>query len=193
MPFVKTAVYEVMLQLNETIQKLKESSDPREMKQGLLDTGGRTSEDLLSLIQMECISLRLQGNTKEELLAEMVDILGDNGMLEDRALVLGDILERERIMSTGMENGIALPHAKSDGVHEICVAVGIKKSGIDFESMDGNPSRIFVMILAPRKSSGPHLQLLAAIAAVLQSDETRQKVLEATSRPQVVALLTKKR
>jgi mannitol/fructose-specific phosphotransferase system IIA component (Ntr-type) len=73
------------------------------------------------------------------------------------------------------------------------VAVGIKKSGVDFESMDGNPSRIFVMILAPRKSGGPHLQLLAAIAAVLQDEETRQKVINAISRPQVVALLTKKR
>jgi fructose-specific phosphotransferase system IIA component len=193
MPFVKTAVFEVMLQLNETIQKLKNSSDPHEMKQGLLDIGGRASEDLLSLIQMECVSLRLQGNTKEEILAELVDILGDNGKLEDRALVLGDVLEREHLMSTGMQKGIALPHAKSDGVREICVAVGIKKTGLDFESMDRNPSRIFVMILAPRKSGGPHLQLLAAIAAVLQNDETRQKVLEAVSRPQVVALLTKKR
>ncbi|GHV27097.1 sodium:proton antiporter [Spirochaetia bacterium] len=192
MPFVKTAVFEVILQLNETIQKLKDSSDPREMKQGLLDTGGRTNEDLLSLIQMECVSLRLQGNTKGEILAELVDILADNGKLEDRALVLEDVLEREHIMSTGMQKGIALPHAKSDGVYEICVAVGLKKSGIDFDSMDGDPSRIFVMILAPRKSGGPHLQLLAAIAAVLQNDDTREKVLEASSRPQVVALLTKK-
>jgi fructose-specific phosphotransferase system IIA component len=192
MPFVKTAVFEVMLQLNETIQKLKNSSAPQEMKQGLLDTGGRASENLLSLIQVECISLRLQGNTKDAILAELVDILADNGKLEDRAQVLEDVLDREHIMSTGMQKGIALPHAKSDGVREICVAVGIKKSGADFESMDGNPSQIFVMILAPRKSGGPHLQLLAAIAAVLQNNETRQKILEADSRPQVVALLTKK-
>ncbi|GHT83083.1 sodium:proton antiporter [Spirochaetia bacterium] len=192
MPFVKTAVFEVMLQLNETIQKLKDSSNPQTMQQGLLDTGGRTSEDLLSLIHAECISLRLQGNTKEEILSEMIDILGDSGKLENRALVLEDVLEREHIMSTGMQKGVALPHAKSDGVQEICVAVGIKKSGVDFESMDGNPSQFFVMILAPRKSSGPHLQLLAAVAAVLQNDETRQKLIEAESRPQIVALLTKK-
>ncbi|WP_010254566.1 fructose PTS transporter subunit IIA [Treponema primitia] len=191
MPFVKTAVFEVMLRLNDTIQKLKDSSDPQAMKKELVDSGGRTNENILSLIQAECVSLRLQGNTKKEILAEMVDILADNGKLEDRSLVLEDILQREKTMSTGMQDGIALPHAKSDGVKDICVAVGIKKSGVDFESMDGNPSQIFIMVISPKKVSGPHLQFLASVAAVLQSDEIRQKVIEADSRPQVVSLLRK--
>jgi fructose-specific phosphotransferase system IIA component len=193
MPFVKTAVYEVILRLNETIKKLKESSDPKVMKEALVDTGGRTSEDILSLIHAEGISLRLQGNTKEEILREMVDILANNGKLEDRSLALEDLFQREKTMSTGMQYGIALPHAKSDGVKDICVAVGIKRNGVDFESMDGEPSKIFIMVLSPRKTSGPHIQFLAAVSAVLNDDEIRQKVIEAESRLEVVSLLRKKK
>jgi fructose-specific phosphotransferase system IIA component len=193
MPFVKTAVYEVILRLNETIGKLKESSDPRAMKEALADTAGRTSEDILSLVHAEDISLRLRGNTKEEILLEMADILADNGKLEDRSLVLEDLFQRETTMSTGMQHGVALPHAKSDGVRDICVAVGIKRNGVDFDSMDGEPSRIFIMVLSPRKTSGPHVQFLAAVSAVLNDDEIRQKVLEAGSRPEVVSLLRKRK
>jgi fructose-specific phosphotransferase system IIA component len=193
MPFVKTAVYEVILRLNETIKKLKESSDPKAMKEALADTRGRTSEDILSLVHAESISLRLQGNTKEEILREMADILADNGKLEDRSLVLEDLFQREKIMSTGMQHGIALPHAKSGGVKDICVAVGIKRNGIDFESMDGEPSRIFIMVLSPKKTSGPHIQFLAAVSAVLNDDEIRRKILEAEARSEVVSLLRKRK
>ncbi|MDR2738679.1 MAG: fructose PTS transporter subunit IIA [Treponema sp.] len=193
MPFVKTAVYEVILRLNETIKKLKESSDPKVMKEALVDTGGRTSEDILSLIHAESISLRLQGNTKEEILREMVDILANSRKLEDRSLALEDLFQREKTMSTGMQYGIALPHAKSDGVKDICVAVGIKRNGVDFESMDGEPSKIFIMVLSPKKTSGPHVQFLAAVSAVLNNDEIRQKVIEAESRFEVVSLLRKKK
>jgi fructose-specific phosphotransferase system IIA component len=193
MPFVKTAVYEVILRLNETIEKLKESSDPKAMKEALVDTQGRTSEDILSLIHAESISLRLQGNTKEEILREMADILADNGKLEDRSLALEDLFQREKTMSTGMQHGIALPHAKSEGVKDICVAVGIKRNGIDFESMDGEPSRIFIMVLSPKKTSGPHIQFLAAVSAVLNDEEIRRKVIEAESRSEVVSLLRKRK
>jgi fructose-specific phosphotransferase system IIA component len=191
MPFVKTAVYEVILGLNETVQKLKDSADPQAMKQALADSGGRTSDDILSLLQPDCVSLHLRGNTKEEILVEMVDILAEGGRLENRTLVLEDIFQREKTMSTGMQNGVALPHAKSDGVADMCVAVGIKAGGVDFESLDGKPSQIFIMVVSPRKTVGPHVQFLAAVSAALNNDEIRQKVAEANTRPQIVSLLRK--
>jgi fructose-specific phosphotransferase system IIA component len=191
MPFVKTAVYEVILGLSETVQKLKHAADPRAMKEALADSGGRTGDDILSLLQPDCVSLHLRGNTKEEILVEMADILAEGGKLEDRALVLEDIFQREKTMSTGMQNGVALPHAKSDGVKDICVAVGIKGEGVNFESMDGKPSQIFIMVISPRKTSGPHVRFLAAVSAALNNDELRQKALEADTRPQLVSLLRK--
>jgi fructose-specific phosphotransferase system IIA component len=182
MPFVKTAVYEVILALNESIQKLKDSADPKAMKKEIADTDGRRNEEILSLVRPDCISLNLMGETKEEILTELVDILDRQGKLEDRDQVLADVLQREKTMSTGMQHGIALPHAKTDGIRNIAVAVGIKKAGIDFESLDGEKSRLFIMIISPRKTTGPHIQFLAAIGVLLQDERIREEIISAGTR-----------
>lgn len=192
MPFVKTAVYEVIVKLHESFQKLKESSDPRAMKKDLLDKDGRTDYDLLSLITPECTSVNLRGDTKEGVIIEMVDILAAQRKLADRDMVLNDVFEREKTMSTGMEHGIALPHAKSDGVDSMAVAVGIKKEGIDFESMDGEKSRLFIMVVSPKKTTGPHIQFLAGIGAVLTDGAVREAVVNADSPQTVTELLRTK-
>jgi Kef-type K+ transport system membrane component KefB/mannitol/fructose-specific phosphotransferase system IIA component (Ntr-type) len=191
MPFVKNAVYEVILRLSDTIQKLKASSDPAAMKKELFDKDARTSRDLLSLIEPECLSLKLLGETKQEIITEMVDLLAVRGRLLDRNLVLADVLEREKAMSTGMEHGIALPHAKTDGIADIAVAVGIQKDGIDFDSMDGEVSRLFILVVSPKKTSGPHVQFLAAIGAVLQDPALREQVINASGADEAVSLLRK--
>ena len=189
MPFVKTAVYEVIVALNDSIQKLKESSDPLAMKKELLDRDGRTSEDLLSLITSECTSLDLKGETKEEIITELVDMLAGRGRLLDRDTALADVFEREKIMSTGMQNGIALPHAKTSGTDDLAVAVGIKKEGVNFESADGEKSRLFILVVSPRKISGPHVQFLAAIGAVLEDDAVREAVINAATAEKAAELL----
>jgi fructose-specific phosphotransferase system IIA component len=189
MPFVKTAVYEVILALSESIQKLKDSADPKAMKKEIADTGGRRSGEILSLIRPDCISLDLRGETKEELVEELVDILARQGKLEDRDRVLADVLQREKTMSTGMQHGVALPHAKTDGIKDIAVAVGIKKAGIDFESLDGEKSRLFIMVISPRKTSGPHIQFLAAIGVRLQDEDIREEIIAADSRELAAVLL----
>jgi Kef-type K+ transport system membrane component KefB/mannitol/fructose-specific phosphotransferase system IIA component (Ntr-type) len=189
MPFVKTAVYEVILRLNETMQKLKTAADPALMRKDLLGGRGRTTQELLDLITGDCTVMELRGNDKNAVLTELVDVLAANGRLEDRDLALHDILEREKSMSTGMQHGIALPHAKTGGVKDICVAVGIKKEGIEFESLDGEKSRLFIMVISPRKVSGPHIQFLAAIGAVLNDGAVREQVINCGSRDQAVRLL----
>ena len=189
MPFVKTAVYEVILALSDSIQKLKDASDPAAMKREISLQDGRRDQELLNLIEPRCVSLSLKGETKEEVITEMVDILAYHGKLLDRNEALRDILAREKTMSTGMQYGIALPHAKSDGVNDLAVAVGIKREGVDFESMDGETSRIFIMVISPRKVSGPHIQFLAAIGAVLKDGEIRRRLIEAASNDEAVKLL----
>jgi fructose-specific phosphotransferase system IIA component len=189
MPFVKTAVYEAILRLSDTIGKLKDSADPVSMRKDLMDSQGRTTQELLSIINRECTITELRSNTKDEVLVELVDVLAYHGRLNDRDEVLKDIFEREKTMSTGMQHGIALPHAKSEGVKDICVAVGIKKTGVEFDSMDGEPARIFIMVASPKRSSSPHIQFLAAIGTVLKDEATREQVINAGSRDEVVKLL----
>ncbi len=193
LPFVKTAVYEVLLHLHDAIERLKASSDPAALKKELSDLDARADRDLLMLIDPACVTTALSGTTKEEIIAELVGLLDSAGKITDKGTVIADVLQREKTMSTGMQHGIALPHAKSDGTKEICVAVGIKKDGIDFESIDGEPSRLFVLVVSPKKVSGPHVQFLAAIGGVLKDAETRECVLRSDRREEVAMYLQAKR
>jgi fructose-specific phosphotransferase system IIA component len=191
MPFVKTAVYEVLLGLNNSIEALKSSSDPAAMRREISNLDGRHDRILLSHIQHSCISINVKGNTKEEIIIELVDLLYKNGKLLNRDEVLNDVFQREKVMSTGMQHGIALPHGKSDGVKEMCVAIGLKKEGVDFESIDNEPTKLFIMVVSPKKTQGPHIQFLASISAILQDEERRNQIMNAKSAEEIVAFINK--
>jgi mannitol/fructose-specific phosphotransferase system IIA component (Ntr-type) len=187
-------MYEVILELSDSLQKLKESANPEEMKKELMDSSdARTTKDILSLIEPESFTMELKGETKKEIITELVDILAVQNKLLDRDLVLADVFEREESMSTGMKYGIALPHGKTEGINDTAVAVGLKKAGINFDSMDGEPSRIFVLIVSPEKTTSPHVQFLAAISSILRDQATREAVINATTVDEAVGLLRKQK
>lgn len=136
-------------------------------------------------LSVETISLNLKGTTKDEILAEMVDLLAASGHIRDKEAVLKAVAERERRMSTGMQNGIAIPHGKTDAVDCLIAALGIKHDGVDFGALDGQPSTIFVMTVSPDSRTGPHIQFLAEISRPLNDASIRSKILTATD-PQTV-------
>ena len=140
-------------------------------------------------LTVETISLDLQGATKEDILAEMVELLTASGHIRDREAVLKAILEREKRMSTGMQNGIAIPHGKTDSVDCLVAALGIKRGGVDFGALDGQPSTIFVMTVSPDSRTGPHIQFLAEISRPLNDAAVRARLLAAASREEVLHLL----
>jgi Kef-type K+ transport system membrane component KefB/mannitol/fructose-specific phosphotransferase system IIA component (Ntr-type) len=189
MPFVKRAIYEVVVELHESIRVLKESSTPQDMQKVLLDKSGRTREELLSLIKTECTSIALKGETKEEIIGEMVDMLSAQGMILNKEMVLKDIWEREGIMSTVMEHGIAMPHARTDGIDDLSVAVGIKKEGIDLKAEDGGKTWLFILSIAPKKNTSPYLEFLATIGTLLTDEPTRNAVHNAPTTEVAARLL----
>ena len=140
-------------------------------------------------LTVETISLDLKGTTKDAILAEMVDLLVASGHIRDREAVLKAIADREKRMSTGMQNGIAIPHGKTDSVDCLVAALGIKRGGVDFGALDGQPSNIFVMTVSPDSRTGPHIQFLAEISRPLNDAAVRSKLLAATSREEVLHLL----
>jgi len=140
-------------------------------------------------LTVETISLDLKGENKEAILAEMVDLLVASGHIRDRDAVLKAVLEREKRMSTGMQNGIAIPHGKTDSVDCLVAALGIKRAGVDFGALDGQPSNIFVMTVSPDSRTGPHIQFLAEISRPLNDASVRAKLLAATSPDEVLHLL----
>ena len=118
-----------------------------------------------------------------------MDILDGRGMILDRDMVIRDVIEREKTINTGMINAIALPHAKTDGVDDLRVAVGIKREGLDFGAMDGKKSRLFILIVSPKKAFVPHLEFLATISTFLENKKVCEAVINATSPDKVAELL----
>ncbi len=128
----------------------------------------------------------LAGSTKEEVIENLVDLLMESGKIKDREVALACILAREQKMSTGMQNEIAIPHGKSDTVDELIVCIALKKEGIDFESLDGMPSKIFIMTISPLNRSGPHVQFLAEISQLLKEEEKREQLLAAETAEEIL-------
>ncbi|OQA28964.1 MAG: PTS system fructose-specific EIIABC component [Verrucomicrobia bacterium ADurb.Bin345] len=149
--------------------------------------------NLRKVLSVDTIALDLKSDTKDGIIEEMIDLLMAAGKirdLKDKKEALRVVLERERKMSTGMQNGIAIPHGKTDRVDNLVAAVALKKSGVDFGSLDGQPSRIFVMTLSPDTRTGPHIQFLAEISRQLNDPAVRDRILQAERPEDVLDILS---
>ena len=116
---------------------------------------------------------------------ELISILHEHGLAKDQKTIADAVMERETSMSTGMQHGVALPHCRTDAVEKITVAVGLSRKGVDYASLDGEPSTIFVMILSPQSSESSYIQLLANISALLNGEEQRAKLLGCKSQDEI--------
>ncbi len=145
---------------------------------------------LLAALTPETICLNLQARTKPAVLEEMVDLLvfADRLPVAKRARALGALQDRERKMSTGMQNGIAIPHAKTDAVDSLLAVLAIHRTGLDFDALDGQPCRIFVMTLSPLERTGPHIQFLAEISLLLNEPAFQRQLLKCHSPQEALAL-----
>ncbi|MDR2445055.1 MAG: cation:proton antiporter [Spirochaetaceae bacterium] len=190
MNFVKMAMYEAIIELHFTVVKLKNLSYTDVLKKELSGMSGTVPCDALELIQPNCIVMDLKGETREEIIAELVQHLAYKGKLDDYDLVLHDVLQRESIMSTGMERGIAIPHAKTEGVKETAVAIGIKKTGADFGSVDGENTRIVILVVSPLKKHTRHIQFLSTISTIFKDKELVESVVNAETPSGIIETLT---
>lgn len=134
------------------------------------------------------ISTSLKSTTKDEVIGELLDLLVAAKLITDREEVLAALMERERKMSTGIQHGVAIPHAKTKAVKNLVACIGIKPEGLDFESLDGEPSRIFIMTLSPIDRVGPHVQFLAEVSTVIKTKEARQRLLAAKTPQEILAV-----
>lgn len=142
--------------------------------------------NLKKLLGKENVFLDLKSSSKEDIIKEMIDRLVVSGKIKDREAALEAVLTREEKMSTGMENGIAIPHGKTDSVDNLITAVALKKEGVDFDSMDRQVSTIFIMTISPQSRSGPHIQFLAEVSKLLKEPEAREMLLAARTVEEVI-------
>lgn len=149
----------------------------------------RVSMNLGEFLSVCSIALPVTAQTSEQAIEELVKRLSECGALTDAGTVLDDVLSRERSLGTGLEHEVALPHARSTGAHRTAVAVGVAPEGIDFQAVDGSPSRIIVLVVSPREHTGPHLQLIAALTSRLRNQAVREAVLGADSAEALITAL----
>ncbi len=121
---------------------------------------------LRDILKKSSITNNLQSVEKDDVLKELVGSLG-NG-INDKKKIFDILIERENLGSTGIGQGIAVPHGKTDDVGKLVAALGISKKGVDFNSLDGEPVYIFFLLIAPKDSAGPHLKALARISRILR-------------------------
>ncbi len=170
MGIAKTMLYEVIVHVRDRVTRIADVSVPKELRRDVAG-GGSTGVDLGEYIAAGAAVVPLESTQKTDAIRELVDALARAGRITDPEAVVADVLEREGTVSTGMERGIAIPHARTAGVKGIAVAVGLSKGGIAFDALDGKPSHLIFLIASSPDERGPHLQILAAIAKQMRDQE----------------------
>jgi len=134
---------------------------------------------LLEILDASVVKIGLESVDKEECFEEMVDLLVRAGRIKDGERALDAIYAREQMRSTGIGNGIAIPHGKDPSVEQIVAAAGTSSKGIEFEAIDGKPVHLVFLVLAQVNNPGPHLQALSEIATCLNVPNAYDKLVKA--------------
>lgn len=142
------------------------------------------------LLKPEFVIADLKGETKEEIINELVDLFKSDVRVEDIEKVRTAVIDREKVMSTGVGKGFAIPHGKTNAVKEIIGAFGRIKDGIDYESLDGNPVNLVFLLVGKDNLISTHIKLLSRISRLMNKDDFRHRLLEANDAKEIISLFT---
>ena len=127
----------------------------------------------------------LRAKDKREVLEELTEVIVDHEPALDKSALIKVLLERERLGSTGIGDGVAIPHGKFKGVRQPMISFGRSRKGLDFDSMDGEPTYLFFLLVAPEHSASIHLKALAKIAKILKNHSFRKILMEAPNKKEL--------
>ena len=145
---------------------------------------------VVNLIEEDIIKIPLEAKTKPDVIKELVDVLKKAGKIEDAESVFRAVMLRENMGSTGLEKGIAVPHAKTHKVNNLVLAIGVSPEGVDFDSLDGEPSKLFFLLIATPQQAGPHIEALSEIARLTRSSNFCKLLLNAKTPKEIVDIFT---
>jgi len=177
---INTAMYEVLAEFEQTLAGLKKPIDTSTILSRQIQVTSETPSTpglLVNYLSPDDLVPHLRANTKIEAIDELLKVLNRRGVIKNLHRARKAILEREEILSTGIQYGIAIPHGKTDAVSHLVCAIGLKPEGLDFQAIDGLPTRIIVLSLSPKSGTAPHLQFLSAISQTLD-ESGRQRLLQ---------------
>ena len=147
---------------------------------------------ILDFLNSKAVSADLQSADKKGAIKELLDLLYESGAVKgNKEAILKALLEREALGSTGIGQNVGIPHAKTSYVKKLIAAFGISKKGVDFESLDGEPTHIFFLLLASEDSAGPHLKALARISRLLKDKYFRDALMVAKDAKGILSIIEK--
>ncbi len=140
---------------------------------------------LVELLKNEFLISDLKGQNKEDVINELIDLFKDDVRINDIEKVRSAVLEREKIMSTGVGKGFAIPHGKTNAVNEIIAAFGKTKRDIDYDALDGQPVHLVFLLVGKDNLVSTHIKLLSRISRMMNKDEFRQKLIDANNNEEI--------
>lgn len=146
---------------------------------------------IIDLLDKKSINLNLKSTDKTSVINELVDLVDASGNLNNKNEYKQEILARESKSTTGIGEGIAIPHAKTKAVKKACLASGVSKTGIDYDSLDGALSNLFFMIATPDGANDTHLEVLSRLSTILMDENFRSSLINASSADEFLSLIDK--
>ncbi len=144
---------------------------------------------LTDMLKLEQIKVPLAATDKQGAIQELVDLLAGQGRLLDRDKAYQAVLEREQTRTTGIGEGVAIPHGKTPAVDDLVIALGKAPDGVDFESIDGKPVTLILLLLSPSDRTGLHIQALARISRLISLDAFRKKMASAQTGEEIFQVI----
>jgi len=144
--------------------------------------------NLLDILKLGCIKVPLEHAEKKAVIDEMVDLIGAAYAISDTASLKGAVWSREQTRTTGIGQGLAIPHGKSDVCDDLMLAIGKPASPIEFQSIDRQPVRLVVLLVSPPDQTSRHIQALARISRLMTQDDFREAVYHAASAEAIYRL-----
>ncbi|MFH1277931.1 MAG: PTS sugar transporter subunit IIA [Candidatus Eisenbacteria bacterium] len=148
---------------------------------------------IADLIDARSITIVPKAKKKLDLIKDMVEILSRTERLLSPKRVLADVIEREKEKGTGLEQGVAVPHCRSEGTESLAAAFALVPGGVDFGALDGGPSRFVFLLISPKNATTMHVQALATMARVLKQDSVQEALLAAKTPQEIEKILTEAR
>ena len=143
---------------------------------------------ITEILKRENVIPELKGTTKSEVIDELINLFKDDERVIDLSGVKNGVLEREKIMSTGIGHSFGIPHCKTNKVTEILAAFGKTKDPIDFEALDGNPVNLFFLLIGKDNLVAPHIKLLSRISLLMNNSEIREKINKANTSEEIYSI-----
>ncbi len=144
---------------------------------------------LTDILKPTNIKVPLVSTVKAEAIGELVNLLKDNGEVTDAKKVLDSVLDRESTRTTGIGNGLAIPHGKCPGVDHLVMAIGRPGTPIDFQAIDGRPVNLIWLLASPPDKTGPHIHALARISRLMTMDKFRQALATAKTSQEIFDII----